>query len=367
MKKLFYKSFVMAVLMIVVAPAPAMCQTEKAAGQATAGKPGFDWLQELQDRIEINGYAQGGYSWNDANGKQTNDFNLKRTLLWAKARITDRWSFLFMHDFSSVVQEYYCDFRVSRDKALTLRLGQFKNSLTMENPLSPTVLELIDVCTQGVTFYSGCGSDPLHGVNYGRDLGLKAFGELLDSHLLYEVAVMNGQGINKRDGNNKKDVIVKLDVRPVDGLRFVASGQKGTGHAIGTCDWNPAISVGDDYRRDRLTGGAEYKFGLFAPGKYKEARPVSLRGEYLTGKDGEVNSQAAYVMACVPVAGALDVIACADWFDRNTSMDYDQTQATVGLQYWFYKKCRVQLQYTRTWSQFQKDYNNLQAQLQVAF
>ena len=330
-------------------------------------KDDTDWLSDLRSRIELNGYAQAGYSWNDANGKQTNEYNLKRTLLWAKARITDRWSFLFMHDFSSVVQEYYCDFRVSNDKALTLRLGQFKNSLSLENPMSPTVLELIDVCAQSITYLTGCGSDPLHGVNYGRDLGFLAYGDVLNDHLHYEVALMSGQGINKKDGNNKKDVLAKLDIRPVEGLRLVVSGQKGYGHAIGTAAWNPEIHEGDDYRRDRITGGAEYKFGAFAPSKYKEARPVSIRGEYLTGKDGEVNSQGAYVTACVPVAGALDVIASADWFDRNTKMEYDQTQATLGLQYWFYKKCRLQLQYTRTWSQYQKDYNNLQAQLQVAF
>ena len=63
----------------------------------------------------------------------------------------------------------------------------------------------------------------------------------------------------------------------------------------------------------------------------------------------------------------MDIIASGDWFDRNTRMKYDQTQVTAGIQYWFYKKCRLQVQYTRTWSQYQKDYNNLQAQLQVAF
>ncbi len=345
------------ILLSVTTIQPAWCQK----------KNDGDWLSDLTSRIQINGYAQGGYSWNNKNGKQTNEFNLKRTLMWVKAPITERWSFLFMHDFSSVVQEYYCDYRVSRNKALTLRLGQFKNSLTLENPMSPVVLELIDVCSQGVTYLSGCGSDPLHGKNYGRDMGFMAYGDVLNDMLHYELAIMSGQGINRGDGNNKKDVLVKLDVRPLDGLRIVATGQKGTGHAIGTAAWNPDVHVGDDYRRDRLTGGAEYKFGAFGESKYKEGRPFSIRGEYLTGKDGEVNSQGAYVTACMPVKGGVDVIASADWFDLNTKMDYDQTQATVGLQYWFYKKCRVQLQYTRTWSQYQKDYDNLQAQLQVAF
>jgi hypothetical protein len=147
----------------------------------------------------------------------------------------------------------------------------------------------------------------------------------------------------------------------------VVSGQKGKGHAIGEAEWNPDIKEGDDYRRDRFSAGAEYKVGSYAAGKYKEARPLSLRGEYLNGKDGNVTSQGAYLTACVPVTQGMDIIASGDWFDRNTRMKYDQTQVTAGIQYWFYKKCRLQVQYTRTWSQYQKDYNNLQAQLQVAF
>ena len=337
------------------------------AQEQKAGDQSIDWMKALTERITFNGYAQGGYAWQDAQGKESNEFNLKRTLLWAKARITDRWSFLFMHDFSSVVQEFYTDYRLSNDKSLTVRLGQFKHAYSMENPMSPTQLELVDVYSQAVLFLAGEGPDPLNGVNYGRDMGLMVFGDLLNDKLHYELAVMNGQGINRHDGNNKKDLQAKLEVRPVDGLRIVASGQLGTGHAVGQAAWNPGVKTGDDYRRNRYSVGAELKTGSFAPGRFKEARPVSVRAEWLGGEDGDVGSRGGYVTTCVPVAPALDVVASADWFDRNTSMDYDQTQATIGLQYWFYKKCRIQLQYTRTWSQFQKDYNWLQAQMQVAF
>ena len=64
----------------------------------------INWLKDFTSRITLNGYAQGGWSYQDPNGNKTNSYNLKRTLLWAKARITDRWSFMFMHDLSSVVQ-----------------------------------------------------------------------------------------------------------------------------------------------------------------------------------------------------------------------------------------------------------------------
>ena len=261
-----------------------------------------------------------------------------------------------MHDFSSVVQEYYTDYRFTRHNELSVRVGQFKHSYSLENPLSPTVLELIDVYSQAVLFLAGEGADPLFGVQYGRDLGMMVYGDLFKDKIHYELALMNGQGINKKDGNSDKDVIVKLEYKPIKELRIVGSAQKGRGHAVGTAEWNPDIQIGDNYRRDRLSIGGELK-----------SKGLSLRSEYLTGKDGEVNSQGAYLTGCVTIAKNLDVIGSADYYDRNTQMDYKQTNATIGLQYWFFKKCRVQAQYTRCWRSFDTDYNWLQAQVQVAF
>lgn len=353
----------LAVALAVFSSVAAMGQQPKNSGET-------DWMKDFTSRITLNGYAQGGWSYQDPNGTKANSYNLKRTLLWGKARITDRWSFLFMHDFSSVVQEFYTDYRVSRNNALTVRLGQFKHSYTMENPLSPTMLELIDVYSQAVLYLAGEGPDPLNGVNYGRDQGLMVYGDLAQNLLHYELALMSGQGINRKDANNQKDLIAKLEVRPAQGLRFVASGYLGTGNAVGTAAWNPDIQVGDNYKRNRYSVGAEYKTGAYSPAQYKEARPASIRAEWLGGQDGDVGSRGGYVTTAIPVVDALDLVASAETYDRNTSVDgWDQTNLTLGLQYWFYKKCRVQLQYTRCMcgDNLGKDYNWLQAQVQVAF
>ena len=316
MKRKTCKVRTLAVMLAVFSSVAAMGQ------QKQKSEP--DWMKELTSRITLNGYAQAGWSYQNPNGKATNAYNLKRTLLWAKARITDRWSFLFMHDFSSVVQEFYTDYRISNDNALTVRLGQFKHSYSMENPLSPTQLELIDVYSQAVLYLAGEGPDPLNGVNYGRDMGLEVYGDLAKGVLHYELALMSGQGINRKDLNNQKDFIAKLELRPIDGLRFVASGYLGTGCAVNTAAWNPDIKVG---------GG--------------------------------------YATIAIPVVDALDVVASGETFDRNTKVEgWDQTNLTLGLQYWFYKKCRVQLQYTRCLCGEKissKDYDWLQAQVQVAF
>ena len=330
----------------------------------------IDWTKDFTSRITLNGYAQGGWSYQDPNGKAQNAYNLKRTLLWAKARITDRWSFMFMHDFSSVVQEYYTDYRVSKGNEMTVRLGQFKHSYTMENPISPTQLELVDVYSQAVLYLAGEGPDPLNGVNYGRDMGLEVYGDLAKGSVHYELALMSGQGINRKDQNNQKDFIAKLELRPVQGFRVVASGYLGTGCAVGTAAWNPDIKVGDNYKRNRYSVGAEYKTQAYTGSKYKEARPASIRAEWLGGQDGKVGSRGGYVTTCIPVVDALDIVASGETYDRNTKVEgWDQTNLTVGLQYWFYKKCRMQLQYTRCMcgDMIGKDYTWLQAQMQVAF
>ncbi len=332
----------------------------------TQNKEANDWLKELSSRIELHGYAQAGFTWNHQDGKHTNTFDLKRSLFWAKARITDRWSFLFMHDFSSVVQEFYTDYRITNNKALTVRIGQFKNGYTLENPLSPTKVELISVLSQGATYLAGCGSDPLFGVNYGRDLGLEIYGYLFNDHLYYELQLMQGQGINCKDRNNEKDFIARLDYRPVENWRIVATGQLGRGHAIATSKYNPGIAVGDNYVRNRWSAGAEWKShtqGL----DYWKNRCASVRGEVLGGKDGDVNSFGAYMTACVPVCKILDVVGTVDYFDYNTDAKMQQTNTTLGVQHWFYRTCRAQLQYTLSSPRHGDAFGSLQAQIQVAF
>ena len=172
--KQFFKEALLAVALAAFSSTAAMGQSD---GQK---KEVIDWLKDASDRVALHGYAQGGFNYTHQNADDKGTFELKRILFWVDARITDRWSFLFMHDFSSVVQEYYTDYRFTNNKALTVRLGQFKNGVSLENPLSPTAMEAIDVYSEGVTYLTGCGSDPLMGVQYGRDLGLAIFGETND-------------------------------------------------------------------------------------------------------------------------------------------------------------------------------------------
>ena len=294
-----------------------------------------DWMKDVADRIQLHGYAQGGYTYRHQDGRNTNSFEIYRVLFWANAQITPRWSFLFMHDFSSVVQEYYTDFRVTRNKALTVRFGQFKHGYSYENPLSPTSMETIDVYSDGVVYLAGCGSDPLYGVQYGRDLGAAIYGNLFKDKFRYEFDVLNGQGINSRDRNNKKDMILRLEYKPVKGLNLVATGQLGRGNAlIGGTILNPTLQAGENYLRNRWSVGFDYK-----------SEPINVHGEYLEGKDGSVVSRGAYITSAVPIYKGLEGVASYDYFNYNTKQGYDQHRVVAGLQYWFFRKCRFQINY----------------------
>ena len=324
------------------------------------------WVTTLSERLELHGYAQAGYTWKHQEDVHSNSFDLKRVLFWAKANVTDRWSFLFMHDFSSVVQEFYTDYRFLPKKELNVRFGQFKNSLSMQNPLSPTKLELIDCYSQAVVYLTGCGSDPLNGVQYGRDLGIMLYGDLFKNQLHYEFAVMNGSGINRKDNNKHKDVIGKLEYRLKPNFRIVTTGQLGKGHALETSVYCPDIATGEDYKRDRWSVGTEWKAHTEGVDYWKN-RTAQVQAEVLGGRDGRNHSIGAYVTACLPVYKGMDVIASADYFNYNTDLGLKQMNLVLGVQYWFYKTCRVQIQYTNANPAKQTHYGYLQTQVQVAF
>ena len=60
-------SFIKATLAV----AMAVFSSTAAMGQSKSDKKDIDWMKEITSRVTLNGYAQGGYSYSDANGKTT--------------------------------------------------------------------------------------------------------------------------------------------------------------------------------------------------------------------------------------------------------------------------------------------------------
>ncbi len=278
-------------------------------------------VNTLKERITLEGYAQLGYTYDDAGDGKTNTFDIKRAILMARGKITDRWSCYFMYSLANTARilEVYTEYRFL--PGLTARIGEFKTPFSIENPLSSSAVELINTYSQAVNYLAGNdSSDPLFGSNGGRDLGLMIYGDLFNRFLSYNLALMNGQGINKKDGNNQKDIVGNLMFHPTGWLSFGGSFIKGKGCAVALSEANPDIQVGDNYERNRWSAGAQMKL-----------RQVDIRTEYLHGKDGKVCSDGYYLTASAHVLPRFDVVASYDYFNRNKELKDSQTNYVAGV------------------------------------
>jgi hypothetical protein len=326
------------------------------ASAQTSEKNGNRKEDALKDRIRLMGYAQAGYTRSDAAGVD-NDFDIKRIIFMAEGKITRDWSLFFMYNFNGggTLLEVYTDYRIL--PGLSARLGQFKTPYTIENSLSPTVVELIDCYSQATNHLAAVGPhDPLRGSTTGRDLGFMLFGNLFNDYLTYNAGFFNGQGINNKDKNNNKEFIGSLMINPLPWLSAGGSFSTGKGNAIALSDANPDIRIGDDYSRNRWAAGVVVK-----------TKPVGIRAEYLGGKDGKMKSDGYYATASIHLCPDFDIVASYDYFNKNKALSLKQTNYVAGVQYWFYPRCRIQVQYTYSDKKGPDSSNTVQAQVQVRF
>lgn len=85
-------TFLLTFALILLAGSPLKAQEKEEA--ATLNKV----VNTLKERITLAGYAQLGYTYDDA-AKKMNTFDIKRIIFMAHGQITDRWTCDFMYDF----------------------------------------------------------------------------------------------------------------------------------------------------------------------------------------------------------------------------------------------------------------------------
>lgn len=306
------------------------------------------WAQKVASRLKVTGYAQAGYNATLNEGaNNTNSFEMRRVILMVGADIAPHFYAFFMHDFKSGnMQEYYMEYRPC--KAFNVRLGQSKREFTLENPMSPTVLESIGPMAQSVFWLNG--ADPLMSNGSGRDMGLMFYGDVLNGRLRYVAEVVNGGQINTSDKNNQKNFIGKLEYKLMPNLRVGVSGELGHGYSVAYSAYNPDLydnenKKGMTYRQNRWAFSGEWKSKKTGTDYFRH-RCASVRAEVMGGMDGDVHSFGGYISSAIPVYKQLDVVAMVDNFNYNTGKNYLQNNFMVGLQLWLHTKCRLQLQYT---------------------
>lgn len=333
--------------------------------QAKETKAMPEWLTKIKEHVKLNGYAQGGWRYLDQS-TPSNEFSVDKIIFIAQGQFNDKISALFMYDFRKTsLHELWFNYKPC--DAVNIKVGQFKTPFSIENPISPAILETINL-TSLVTTDMIMGSNPLMmPAGAGRDIGITVYGDLFKNKISYDLALMNGAGRNCKDINSQKDFAARLSYRPVKELMLSGSMVLGKGNVdvhpnaegVLVCDAAPGVTgfkANGNFTRNRFAAGCQLK-----------TAPVNLRAEYMWGKDGNYNSSGCYATGSVNniIVKKLDLIAS---YDHLENFRGTQNRYTAGLQYWAYKMCRIQVNYTHhKWSGRGPAENGILTQLQVGF
>jgi len=276
--------------------------------------------------MKISGYIQVGYEWVEDNASS---FYIKRARFKVDGDLwKDKLDYCLQIEFASpkIVDAYV---RFKPMTQLNVQFGQFKIPFSIENteypPLKAEFIEYPMVLSKLVRMNDVCGIS-----STGRDIGGQLYGSLFkrDGYniLSYNVAVMNGAGINRTDSNKSKDLVGRLMVRPVKNLLLSASYM-----------WSEMPIDDNPYAE-----ASRYGFGAMY-----DCERFIVRSEYVVGRTAGVDAHGAYVTAGYRFDSPFTALARWEFFDENKAMSgYRQVNYSVGVDYQPLKYLRMQLNYT---------------------
>jgi len=314
-------------------------------------------LPQWVKNIKFSGYGMLQYQGEDKEGSHHNEFNLRlaRFILDGKIGQFD-WRAQIQGTNATgpgqpTVQlvDLYAEW--VRYKEFKVRVGQFKRAFTFENPTHPI--------TQGWYSYamvinnlSGFGDRTGERSSGGRDIGIQLSGDILPNSngrpiLHYQVGIYNGEGINMKDQDNRKDIIGGLWVMPVKGLRIGAFGWTGsrgnmlnplTGETISLEKNRYAISA--EYDKDEYTFRAEY---LHSEGWGAAAAANNVR-EIDFSKGNKADGW--YVFGIVPlIKSKLHAKARYNVYRSDKTWGNSKTMYEIGLNYFFTPRLQLNAEY----------------------
>lgn len=291
------------------------------------------------DNIKFSGYGMLQYQAEDKEGGEHNEFNLRLMRMILDGKIGE-------FDYRAQIQgtnvkgpgeptvqlvDLYTEW--VKHKEFRVKVGQFKRAFTFENPTNPI--------TQGWYAYalainnlSGFGDRTGEKSSGGRDIGLQLQGDLIPNSsgrrlLHYQVGVYNGEGINQKDKDQRKDIIGGLWVMPIQGVRIGAFGWTGSRADVGGKN---RYALSAEYDKDEYTFRAEY---LHSQGM---------------GADPSLGDKADgwYAFGIVPVIKSkLHAKARYNCYRKAKEWDSSKTMYEVGLNYYFTKNLQLNAEYAR--------------------
>ena len=331
--------------------------------------------------IKFSGYAMLQYQGQDPEGNHSNSFNLRLARFILDGKIGD-------FDWRAQIQgtnatgpgqptvqlvDLYAEWR--KYPEFKIRAGQFKRAFTYENPTNPI--------TQGWRGYadvinklSAFGDRTGEKSSGGRDIGIQLSGDLFPNAngrrlFHYQIGVYNGEGVNQKDMDNRKDIIGGVWVMPIKGLRIGAFGWTGSrgGMLDPLTDQTRSIeknryALSVEYDLNEYTFRAEYihsqGWGAKSPGN-------NVREIYYENGD---KADGWYVFGIVPlIKGKLHAKARYQTYRNKKEWGSSVNQVECGLNYYFTKNLELHAEYSRVNDRTlaKHDYNLVDVELDFRF
>jgi len=369
----------MAMLMAMTIPANAetLAETEEVqeTQQKTVNIPA--WI----NNIKFSGYGMLQYQGQDPEGNHSNSFNLRLARFILDGKIGD-------FDWRAQIQgtnatgpgqptvqlvDLYAEWR--KYPEFKVRVGQFKRAFTYENPTHPI--------TQGWRGYadvinklSAFGDRTGEKSSGGRDIGVQVSGDLFPNAngrklFHYQVGVYNGEGVNQKDMDNRKDFIGGIWVMPIKGVRIGAFGW--TGSRGGMLD--PLTGEKRSIEKNRYAISAEYDLNEYtfrAEYIHSQGWGAASPGNNVREIDYSKGDKADgwYVFGIVPIVKSkLHAKARYQTYRNQKEWGTSVNQLECGLNYFFTKNLELHLEYSHVndRSLAKHDYNLVDMELDFRF
>ena len=214
------------------------------ANAQTGETPTEEKKLTLVSNLKLSGYLISQYQWANQEGAESNGFNIRMARVSLEGRLLNDFYWKTQIQFNGNTATLGTSPRVvdvfaewQKFKGFRVKLGQFKRPFTFENPLHPIDQGFMSF-GQSVLKLSGFSDRTGEAASNGRDIGLQFQGDLFPNAngralLHYQVGVFNGQGINVKDADQRKDVIGGLWVMPIKGMRLGVFGWTGSYARVG--------------------------------------------------------------------------------------------------------------------------------------
>lgn len=298
--------------------------------------------QELK-APRISGLVNGRYSYSDKEG-DTHGFDIRRVRLAADGVLSNKVDYKFQAEYETSVKVIDAYLRWKIAPEFNVQIGEYKVQYSQETLYGPATWLTIE---NPAAVAKLNGYNDLSGLKAnGRDVGVTFYGDLFNNKVLsYRIGIFNGNGINVKDDNNKKDFAGLLWIRPFPELAF------SVGHYQGSYGLR-----GDEHVRNRTSAGVEWK-----------KKKLTARAEYLNGNTAGQKSEGGYGTVAYWITDILQPLLSVDYFKANSDQEEQQWSYQLGVNIIPINKLRIQAAYTYINNKLAKNINQFETQFILQF